>query len=298
MYGVGGERTLIEYEVPWLPVTRVRPGARRQRRVHPVPARDLRAHDGGRCTSHTGWGLKSTHRRGRCCSSCSRTSKRCGNTGLGDLGVARDCPGTTRTRRSRPGTRSRAPCRWYANSVTRAGRALGRGRATDPQRGLRGSFNTRLNAFVQSYDDDQLDASVLLLPLIDFLPGDDERVVGTVRALEQHLLVDGFLYRTTNDPENRDAPEGPDEGAFPRLQFLAGREYVLQGRLDDARRSSNGCSASPTTSACSPKNTTRRRGARRQLPADVLARGPHQRREAPARCRCGGRPAHSGQSGR
>jgi GH15 family glucan-1,4-alpha-glucosidase len=95
-------------------------------------------------------------------------------------------------------------------------------------------FNTRLNAFVQSYDDDELDASVLLLPLIDFLPGDDERVVGTVRALEQQL-VDGFLYRTTNDPENRDAPAGPPEGAFLACNFWLVENYALQGRIDEAR---------------------------------------------------------------
>jgi GH15 family glucan-1,4-alpha-glucosidase len=97
------------------------------------------------------------------------------------------------------------------------------------------AFNQRLGAFVQSYDDDQLDASVLMIPLIDFLPGDDERVVGTLRALEGRLLVDGFLYRTSNDPENRDAPQGPDEGAFLACNFWLVENYALQGRFDDAR---------------------------------------------------------------
>jgi len=97
------------------------------------------------------------------------------------------------------------------------------------------AFNPRLGAFVQSYDDDQLDASVLMIPLIDFLPGDDERVIGTVRALEQHLLVDGYLYRTTNDPENRDAPQGPAEGAFLACNFWLVENYALVGRIDDAR---------------------------------------------------------------
>lgn len=96
-------------------------------------------------------------------------------------------------------------------------------------------FNRRLGAFVQSYDDDQLDASVLLLPLVDFLPGDDERVAGTVRALERNAMVDGFLFRTTNDPENCDAPSGPAEGAFLACNFWLVENYVLLGRPDDAR---------------------------------------------------------------
>jgi GH15 family glucan-1,4-alpha-glucosidase len=98
------------------------------------------------------------------------------------------------------------------------------------------AFNRKLETFVQCYDDDQLDASLLLMPLLEFLPGDDPRVVGTVRALERHLLVDGFLYRTTNDPENRDAPKGPNEGAFLACNFWLVENYVLQGRMDEARR--------------------------------------------------------------
>ena len=96
-------------------------------------------------------------------------------------------------------------------------------------------YNPRIGAFVQSYDDEELDASVLLLPLVDFLPGDDERIVGTVRALERDAMHDGFLFRTTNDPENRDAPRGPHEGAFLACNFWLVENYVLQGRLADAR---------------------------------------------------------------
>jgi GH15 family glucan-1,4-alpha-glucosidase len=96
-------------------------------------------------------------------------------------------------------------------------------------------YNPRIGAFVQTYDDEELDASVLLLPLVDFLPGDDERIVGTVRALECRAMHDGFLFRTTNDPANRDAPSGPPEGAFLACNFWLVENYVLQGRLDDAR---------------------------------------------------------------
>ena len=98
------------------------------------------------------------------------------------------------------------------------------------------AFNRRLGTFVQCYDDDQLDASLLLMALLDFLPGDDPRIVGTVRALEERLVVDGFLYRTTADPENRDAPKGPHEGAFLACNFWLVENYALQGRMDDATR--------------------------------------------------------------
>ncbi len=92
------------------------------------------------------------------------------------------------------------------------------------------AFNPALGSVrLQSYDDDQLDASVLLLPLIDFLPAGDDRIAGTVRALERHLMLDGFLYRTTADPENRDAPSGPGEGAFLRVQLLVGRKLRAAG---------------------------------------------------------------------
>ncbi|HEX9491389.1 MAG TPA: glycoside hydrolase family 15 protein, partial [Stellaceae bacterium] len=56
-------------------------------------------------------------------------------------------------------------------------------------------FNPEIGAFVQSYGSRQLDASLLLLPLVGFLPPSDARIRGTVEAIERHLLVDGFVLR-------------------------------------------------------------------------------------------------------
>ena len=86
-------------------------------------------------------------------------------------------------------------------------------------------------AFVQSYGSDQFDASLLLVPLVGFLPPDDERVVATVEAVEDNLLVDGFVrrYLSTGD----DGLSG-EEGTFLMCSFWLADNYALMGRLDDA----------------------------------------------------------------
>src|SRR5206468_6341854 len=67
----------------------------------------------------------------------------------------------------------------------------------------RRGFDGELGSFVQSYGSKELDANLLLLPLVGFLPPDDPRISGTVRAVEQRLMVDGFAMRydsaTTSD---------------------------------------------------------------------------------------------------
>lgn len=96
------------------------------------------------------------------------------------------------------------------------------------------AFNAELGSFVQSYGSDVLDASLLLLPLVGFLPAEDPRVVGTVAAVEKHLLRDGFVARY----DTRKAADGlpGDEGAFLACSFWLVDNYVLQGRYNDARR--------------------------------------------------------------
>ena len=57
------------------------------------------------------------------------------------------------------------------------------------------SFNRKLNSFVQAFDSKLLDASVLMIAKVGFLPPNDPRVQGTVAAIEQHLMRDGFVAR-------------------------------------------------------------------------------------------------------
>ncbi len=93
-------------------------------------------------------------------------------------------------------------------------------------------FNPVLNSFVQYYGADTLDASLLLLPLVGFLPAEDPRIVGTVAAIEKHLLRDGLVLRYLSDGEgNTDAPR---EGVFLACSFWLVENYVLQNRLSDA----------------------------------------------------------------
>jgi GH15 family glucan-1,4-alpha-glucosidase len=97
----------------------------------------------------------------------------------------------------------------------------------------RRGFDHQLGSFVQAYGSKQLDASLLLLPAIGFLPANDRRVRGTVDAIERHLLVDGYVMRY-NSKETRDGLP-PGEGAFLACSFWLVDAYVLQGRWQDAR---------------------------------------------------------------
>src|SRR4051794_11481972 len=72
-------------------------------------------------------------------------------------------------------------------------------------------------AFVQSYGSDNLDASVLMMPLVGFLPATDERMRSTVAAIERELVQDGFVNRYSTDTTVDGLPEG--EGAFLACTF-------------------------------------------------------------------------------
>ena len=93
-------------------------------------------------------------------------------------------------------------------------------------------YNVGLGSFVQCYGSNQLDASLLLLPLVGFLPVDDERVRGTVAAIERHLLVDGLVARYNT--ESHVDGLAPGEGVFLACSFWLVDVYVLQKRWGDA----------------------------------------------------------------
>jgi GH15 family glucan-1,4-alpha-glucosidase len=95
-------------------------------------------------------------------------------------------------------------------------------------------FNEAKQAFTQYYGSEELDASVLMMPLVGFLPPSDPRVVSTVEAIERELLVDGFVlrYQTTEDG-SIDGLSGR-EGAFLACSFWLADCLYLIGRTDDA----------------------------------------------------------------
>ncbi len=96
-------------------------------------------------------------------------------------------------------------------------------------------FDAGKGAFTQYYGTDELDASVLMIPLVGFLPASDPRVVSTVEAIERELLQEGFVlrYRTTDDG-TVDGLSGR-EGAFLACSFWLADCLHLIGRGDDAR---------------------------------------------------------------
>jgi len=101
----------------------------------------------------------------------------------------------------------------------------------------REGFSEKLGAFTQSYGMDRLDASLLMIPLVGFLPADDERVVGTVAAIERELVEDGLVARYRADQENTGV-DGlpPGEATFLPCSFWLVQVYALQGRLDEAEK--------------------------------------------------------------
>jgi len=95
-------------------------------------------------------------------------------------------------------------------------------------------FDKKLNSFVQSYGSKQLDASCLRIGLVGFLPPDDPRVIGTVRAIEKRLMKDGFVERY-DTKKTKDGLTGT-EGAFLACSFWLVTSLWLIGRKADAKK--------------------------------------------------------------
>jgi GH15 family glucan-1,4-alpha-glucosidase len=95
-------------------------------------------------------------------------------------------------------------------------------------------FDKERGCFVQYFGAKEVDASLLLVPSVGFLPIDDPRIRGTIAAIERDLLVDGFVlrYRTHTGVDGLE----PGEGAFLACSFWLSDVYILQGRIADAER--------------------------------------------------------------
>jgi GH15 family glucan-1,4-alpha-glucosidase len=95
-------------------------------------------------------------------------------------------------------------------------------------------FDPGLGAFTQSYGSRSLDASLLQIPLMGFLPANDPRVRGTVAAIERGLMADGLVQRY--DPSTtEDGLERQDEGAFLACSFWLVEAMLIEGRTAEAR---------------------------------------------------------------
>ena len=98
----------------------------------------------------------------------------------------------------------------------------------------REGYDSERDSFVQFYGADHLDASLLLIPLVGFLPADDPRVKGTVAAIQRELTVDGLVHRYP--PEGSQSVDGlpPGEGTFLACTFWLADNLALMGRREEA----------------------------------------------------------------
>ncbi|MFI1251555.1 glycoside hydrolase family 15 protein [Streptomyces anulatus] len=99
-------------------------------------------------------------------------------------------------------------------------------------------YDKERNTFTQSYGSKELDASLLLIPQMGFLPPDDKRVIGTIEAIQRELSTeDGFIlrYPTEGEEAGVDGLAG-DEGAFLACSFWMADDLAMIGRVDEARQ--------------------------------------------------------------
>ena len=109
----------------------------------------------------------------------------------------------------------------------------------DDGSGLRPShgYDPERRTFTQYYGSATLDASLLMIPLVGFLPPADERVAGTLAAVERELVEDGFVRRYSHPAAGHDEVDGlpGSEGAFLACSFWLADNLCLAGRHDEAR---------------------------------------------------------------
>ena len=234
MYGLSGERHLREWTVPWLPgyensgPVRVGNAAHGQMQIDvygEVLDALFQAQRGGLPGSEEAWRLTSAL-------VCHlETIWQCHDSGLWEVrGEPRDF------------THSKVMA-WVAlDRAIRTATEFGHAAPIDAWRVTRQrihdevcarGFDPRLDSFVQSYGSTQLDASLLLIPLVGFLPADDPRVCGTVAAVERRLMADGLVQRYDTSATDDGLP--PGEGAFLACSFWLADNYALTGRANDAR---------------------------------------------------------------
>ena len=235
MYGIAGERRLLEWEVPWLPGYENSLPVRLGNAAHGQLQLDVfgevidtlhQARRGGLQTRDADWAFQRAI--------------------IQQLEEVWNLPdeGIWETRRG---------ARHFTYSKVMAWVALDRGVKAHETSGLQGpvdrwralrdtihqdvcehAYDAELGSFVQSYGSKALDASLLLLPTTGFLPPTDPRIIGTVEAVARRLTVDGFVYRY--DPAVSEDGPPRKEGAFIACSFWLADALLLIGRADDAWR--------------------------------------------------------------
>ncbi|KIH96617.1 glucoamylase [Streptomonospora alba] len=99
------------------------------------------------------------------------------------------------------------------------------------------AFDPERGTFTQSYGSSTLDAALLQLSTVGFLPADDERMKGTVEAIQNELVEDGLVQRYSTDEDSPDVDAlPPGEGAFLACNFWLADNLIMQGRVDEGRK--------------------------------------------------------------
>jgi GH15 family glucan-1,4-alpha-glucosidase len=235
MYGIAGERRLTEWEVPWLPGYDNSSPVRVGNAAHTQLQLDVygelmdalhHARLGGLAPSESGWTLQLGvlehleevwpkmdqgiwEVRG---DACHFTFSKI----MAWVAFDRAIKSAEAFNLEGPLDRWRQQCRKIHDEVCRHG------------------FVSELGSFVRSYGSRELDASLLLLPTVGFLPPTDPRVRGTIEAIERELLVDGLVMRY--DTTESDDGLSSNEGVFLACSFWLVDSYLLLGRVADARR--------------------------------------------------------------
>ena len=234
MYGLAGERRLAEWEIPWLPGYEGSKPVRIGNAAHEQLQLDVygevmdacyQARRGGLARGEAGLGWlqrASSSTWSRSGGSPTRASGRC-----------------AAGRASSPISKVMA---WVAfDRAIRLVEMLRVRGPVDRWREVRDAihedvcengYDADLGSFVQSYGSKQLDASLLLIPPVGFLPPEDKRVRGTVKAVERNLVEDGLVMRYHTGKSKDGLP--PGEGAFLACSFWLADAYVMVGRHDDA----------------------------------------------------------------
>ena len=293
MYGLAGERRLTELEVPWLPgyegarPVRIGNGAHGQLQLDvygEVMDALHQARLAGLAADETGWALQ------RALLEHLEAVWREPDEGIWEIRGGR-----------RHFTFSKVMA-WVAFDravksaetfgLARPGRALAPSCATRSTPTSAATASTReLNAFVQAYGARQLDASLLLLPIVGFLPPEDPRMRGTVdgdRAAPARGRPRAPLRH------GRDAVDGlpAGEGAFLACSFWLADAYVMLGRATTRGSCSSACSRLRNdVGLLAEEYDTAGRAPGRQLPASLLASGPGEHGAQPEPKRRPGRPA-------
>ena len=235
MYGVAGERRLVEYEVPWLP------GFEKS-----GPVRIGNAAAGQVQLDVYGEVLDALYVARKAGLAANAASWAMELALIEHLGTIWDRPddGIWEVRGGRKHFTHSKVMAWVAfDRVIRSAEEFGLDGPVAQWRAIRDAihaevcakgFDSAQNSFVQSYGAKALDASLLLLPIVGFLPPSDPRIRGTLAAIEQNLIRDGFVLRYHTSAATDGLP--PGEGVFLACSFWLADNYILQERFAEARK--------------------------------------------------------------